>query len=187
MTDTIDITVFDEAGKFSSIPELNPELTVREVLEAAKSFLDLADSNASYFLTLEKTNKPLDNSYSLQQAGLQNNDRLILIKYEATEYQSHWTKQESPQKLQHSTIQYTLNLTISETSEKFQYSIKLAIEYENNPSKYFIKNNSEERYKFASSLKEATKKDFNQIVIDKILKFWCNEISIGYRETIYKI
>jgi len=54
MTDTIDITVFDEAGKFSSIPELNPELTVREVLEAAKSFLDLADSNASYFLTLEK-------------------------------------------------------------------------------------------------------------------------------------
>jgi hypothetical protein len=83
---------------------------------------------------------------------------------------------------------YTLTLRIVSPKQKtWQYSIDLEEFYENNPERFFTDFNGYQHQKFAAEIQNALQIQVKNSDINRILKEWSRQISLGYRDTPLEI
>lgn len=173
-----------------------------EFRKEVQTLLGLRD-DLSCQLVLKRTGKELVDSLTPTEAGIKQGDTLILVSpslsktdssYRATSHsptgfsklQSETSTSTKPQSL----VTYRLQLIIlsdGQQPETHNYPIELTEFYEDNPQRFFSDSNARERQNFVTALQEKAPTELQTFEIDKILRDWCDDISLGYRITTVKI
>ena len=184
--------------------DVSLELKVGESCEAAQMLLALPETLPCR-LVLERTGETLRDSATLGEAGIQKDDVLILISPtaspEKSETSSSSLNSSSPAlatSVSHAKgfsassptapkVAYTLRLTVQGAQESWDYSIYLGDLYENNPDRFFTDFHGRERQKFEDELQDFLLREIESTEIDNILQKWCDDISVGYRNSEIEI
>ena len=183
--------------KYKDVAEMSKTISldfrVREACEAIQALMGLPE-NDFYKLGLTRTGKVLDEYLTFREAGVQQNDLLILIPGQkiqewkaqySSNFKSNGSALKSENSKEASTKEnaYKLYLNVSESSEKaLEYFVSLNEFYENHPENFFGDCDSKEKKKFEDFLRNSLGK-VSDTKINRILKVWCEEISQGYRIT----
>ena len=185
---------FQKYKDIHSLSKLVPlDMSLNDACNAIPAMLGLPDQNF-YRFGLVKTGKILDEYLTFREAGIEQNDQLILISQEDF---SDWENQIKAQldlsaiksSSQGKTpelsngISYKLIIKNSKDLLSWDYSIELQDFYENEPYEFFSKDDQQERKKFGTSLKKFMNREISEGEIEKILRSWCNDINQGYRTT----
>lgn len=186
--------------KYKDLTELpktvSLDFRLGEARDAVQILLGLPE-NESYRLGLVRTGKLLGEQLTFREAGIQQNDQIILIAGEElpdweaqvlSRLQSIYSQPSSQDAESTSRGNtYKLLLTISsDCNRTWEYSITLDDFYENYPEQFFTDFDGQERQKFESFLQQVLQGIPNS-KINKILRTWCEEIAQGYRNTPLKV
>lgn len=160
------------------------DINIGQLLVALADRLELDDS-AGYKLVLAGNGqalKKLDCRSTLADEGVQNNDKLVLILHEDAPDSLLLEEEEK------FLVTYTLTLKIPGVSPYPQYSIHLNLCCENNPkANYFANPDVNGRLKFEKFLQDQLAMDLGTQAIDKLIDEWCDDISVGYRNSEIEI
>ncbi|MDJ0902169.1 MAG: hypothetical protein QNJ55_25540 [Xenococcus sp. MO_188.B8] len=150
------------------------DMKLSDFREAAQTLLSLPD-NLPCRLILERNQEELSHNATFRDAGIQQGDKLILIP--PSRFNSIYPE---------SLVRYTLQLSITSNGNKpknYEYAIELEEFYEDKPERFFSDANGKEYQKFKTALQKIELREFSQSEIDTILQEWCDDISLGYRDT----
>ena len=157
-------------------------------------WLGLPD-NSTYRFGLVRTGEILKQYLTFREAGIEQNDEIILIPQEDS---SAWESQalaqlnsnpaeskvkEKKSKFENSTIYKLVIVNPENLLLSWEYSIQLKDSDEDKPYKFFTQDNRLELEKFDNSLRKFLNREVSGLEIEKTLREWCNEISQGYRTT----
>ena len=197
--EVIEIT-FSEEGRISEQKlTVTFDMKLGEFREAAQTLLSLPD-NLSCRLILERNKEELSDNATFRNSGIQQGDKLILIpppRPQENKYFSHSSgvflqvqEEISDLASSNSLVKYTLKLNLindGNKPEKYDYPIELEEFYEDNPRRFFSDYGGKEYQKFKTALQEIESREVSNSEIDKILQEWCDDISLGYRDTTIEI
>lgn len=167
---------------------------VGEACEYLRSLLGLPSSTA-YYLGMVRTGTILDSSFAFAEAGIQQNDRLIIIpsnlsqewknKYPShailSEVEQKKEQEQTPEETNANGAEYQLLLSIHGSKELVQYSVKLEEVYEDAPLTFFEIPEGKEYQKFKSFLQKRLQKEVSDTDLSRVLREWCKDIMQGYR------
>jgi hypothetical protein len=190
---TVKITCYvgDDANKQPFEEEIACDVNIADFREAAKVKLGLSNSQA-YGLLLEQDNrqlKILDESKTFESENIRQGDKLVFIPID-TPLENSGVHEDTPSSTNSlSLVTYTLSLTVVNNGKYISthdYPIVLKELYEDNPAQFFS-NNRCERQKLEAVLRYKVAKVLEKNQIDRIIKEWCEDISLGYRTAFVKI
>lgn len=150
-------------------------------------------------LILERTGEELSDSLSVKESDIQAGDVLLVIpplEYRlpqapnrAVSSQSSYRKVEAyTSKDILSTVTYKLILTVHDSeNSNWEYSVALLSHHENNPFRFFEELSSREYQKLEEFLEAALDRQPSTFELNKIMKAWCEDIQLGYRETFAEL
>lgn len=147
---------------------------------------------------LKRTNKEINNGVTFKEAGIQSDDILILISPPSSKVRnpdSEVSRSQSSGKFEliensekfdsSSLVRYTLVLKIvGYINQTLEYPIDLEERHEDFPEQFFTE---EERQKIEKALQVQLLEELESFKIDKILRYWCDDIALGYRTTSVEI
>jgi hypothetical protein len=197
MVEVIEI-IFREDGKAAeqSLP-VSSDMKLIDFREAAQTLLSLPE-NLPCELVLERTREVLRNELNFADAEINDGDKLILVPLSLRDFTPEKGSSSSSERFSKvqaetfsaakspSLVTYTLQLIVmsnDQPSATYEYPIKLAEFYEDNPQRFFNDSNARERQNFVTALQEIVPREVQIFEIDKILRDWCEDISLGYRNT----
>ncbi len=163
--------------------------TLKEAREAVQMFLGLPE-NTPCQLVLERTNEVLMDNLTFREAGVKQGDKIILNYRRSHSGVVYVPSETSTSASPPSLVTYTFSLTIlsdGKQPKNYDYPIELTDFYESNPQRFFSDYNAQERQNFIAWLQEIVPRAVQNFEIDKILRDWCDDISVGYRITALKI
>jgi len=161
--------------------EICGSVCIEELREVAEIRLSL-DSPETYRFVLERDGKHLkvlDESKTLKSEQVQDGDKLVFFPSDSL-----------PDSiiLAGELVTYTLTLKVPGVSPDLQYSIRLNLRCENDPkTNYFANPDVNGRLKFEKFLQDQLAMDLGTQAIDKLIDEWCDDISVGYRNSEIEI
>jgi hypothetical protein len=197
MTEIVVTFQTEDGSAEKTLNDVLLDSTLRDAREALQMFLRLPEKQPYQFV-LERTDEKLKDNLTFREAGVKSGDKIVLVfsVVSATISNSH-SGSFSKVKLETSTsaktpplVTYKLQLTIpsdGQQTEIYDYCIDLPEFYEDNPQHFFSDSNAQEKQKFVIQLQEIAPRKLQSFEIEKILRDWCDDISLGYRTTTIKI
>lgn len=197
MTEIV-VTFQTEDGKAEkAFKDILLDSQLDESRQAVQMLLGLPE-NLPCRLFLERTNEILRDNLTFREAGVRSGDKVILVSsvQSASNSSSH-SGGFSKVQLKTSTsvktpslVTYKLQLTVLSDGQQtgiYDYPVELTEFYEDNPQRFFSDSNARERQSFVNALQGIVPREVKTFEIDKILRDWCDDISLGYRNTAVKI
>lgn len=175
------------------------DVKIGEFLKAAKMQLNIREPCQ---LILDSTGELLDDSLTFEDIDIKQDDKLIVTPESVLQQfrdcllifpELSYKKNKNLKKTRTSSflVQYILQLQLAGNhkswSEPPQYTIYLEEFYEDNPEIFFIEYNGWKYQKFENFLRANVSRKLEIFEIQRILREWCNNISLGYRDTIVDI
>jgi hypothetical protein len=201
MVEVIEITFCEDGKAFEQTLPVSSDMKIIDFREAAQTLLSLPE-NLPCQLVLERTREVLRNELNFAEAGIKHGDKLILVPLSPRDFTpgknsgsssgrfSKVQEETSSAAKSPSLVTYTLQLIVisdGQPTVTYEYPVKLIEFYEDNPQRFFIDSNARERQNFVNALQEIVLREVQTFEIDKILRDWCDDISLGYRTTSVKI
>jgi hypothetical protein len=191
---TVKVTCYvgTDASKQPFEIEIGSNVNIAEFREAAELKLGLRNSQ-TYRLLLERDGKHLRilNDYkTFESENVRQGDKLVFILFDNLSELFRVQEATSNSTNFPSLVTYTLQLTIASEgleTKTCEYLIDLEEFYEDNSERFFSDFNGRERQKFEAALREVVPREVKSFEIDKLLREWCEDISLGYRTTPLKI
>lgn len=192
------VTFQTEDGKAEkTLKDILLDSQLDESRQAVQMLLGLPE-NTPYRFVLERTGKILSDNLTFREAGVKQGDKIVLVSsaLSANNSSSHSGSfyrvqpETSTTTKPRSLITYKLQLTIisvGQQAETYDYPIELTENYEDDPQRFFSEFNARERKNFVTALQQIVSRELKTYEIDKILRDWCDDISLGYRTTSIKI
>ncbi|RUS94652.1 hypothetical protein DSM106972_092890 [Dulcicalothrix desertica PCC 7102] len=197
MTEIVVTFQIEDGSAEKTLKDILLDSQLNESRQAVQMLLGLPE-NPPCRLFLERTNEILRDNLTFREAGVRSGDKIILIPsvQSAGNSNSH-SGAFSKVQLETATsakaislVTYKLQLTVlsdNQQTEIYDYPIELTEFYEDNPQRFFSDSNARERQSFINALQEIASREVKAFEIDKILRDWCDDISLGYRNTAVKI
>lgn len=197
MTEIVVTFQTEDGSAEKNLNDVLLDSTLRDAREAVQMLLRLPE-NPPCRLVLERTGEILRDNLTFREAGIKQGDKLILVPSVLSENNSRShsggfsrVKPETSTSTKTSSlVTYKLQLTIlsdGQQTDIYDYPIKLTEFYEDNPQRFFSDSNARERQNLVTALQKIVPREVQTFEIDKILRDWCDDISLGYRTTDVKI
>jgi hypothetical protein len=201
MVEVIEIIICEDGKTSEQILPISSDIKLGDFRKTAQTLLSLSENLLCQFV-LERTREVLQNELNFAEAGIKHGDKLILVPLspqDFTQWKSSGSSSGSFSKVQDKTssaakpqslVTYKLQLIIlsdGQQPETHNYPIELTEFYEDNSQRFFSDFNAQERQNFVTALQEIVPRKVQTFEIDKILRDWCDDISLGYRTTTMKI
>ena len=193
--DDIRINFQTQEGKHKQTTIVPSDFPTGDARKAMQFLLGLPENSLCQLVSW-RTRQVLEAHSTFQEAGVQENETLVLVPVDKLQ---EWLNQTSQQFIPNSLSappfkkspvlhEYQLLLTIpGNSAQNWQYSVHLAERHENDPQSFFTDSNQRERLNFENALKKFLNRELHPSKLDKILRDWWTEIAQGYRSTSLRL